>query len=128
MQIGESLMQVKSSTHMCRLRNWIEREVTVRTRRPKFKQMVQRGQLSQNVLNVSCEECANDWTMQINLQTFPVARPNEQRHAIHDQLVFMNGKMRELCYKETAIRPATFVQMKGDAVFIPAGAPHMVRQ
>ena len=62
----------------------------------------------------------------VNLQTFPVARPNEQRHAIHDQLVFMNGKMRELCYEETGIKPATFVQMKGDAVFIPAGAPHMV--
>ena len=44
--------------NVCRLRNWIEREVTVRTRRPKFEQMVQCGQLSQSVLNVSCEECA----------------------------------------------------------------------
>ncbi|KAJ4850827.1 hypothetical protein Tsubulata_047184 [Turnera subulata] len=48
-------------------------------------------------------------------------------HPIHDQTIYLSeyhkGKLKE----EYGIEPWTFVQKLGDAVFIPAGCPHQVR-
>ncbi|XP_065557447.1 lysine-specific demethylase 3A-like isoform X3 [Artemia franciscana] len=46
---------------------------------------------------------------------------------IHDQVNYLDSTLRERLYKEYNVRGYTIVQCLGDAVFIPAGAPHQVR-
>ncbi|KAG5888935.1 hypothetical protein JTB14_006303 [Gonioctena quinquepunctata] len=46
---------------------------------------------------------------------------------IHDQSCYLDGPLRERLYKEYGVEGYAIVQCKGDAVFIPAGAPHQVR-
>ncbi|KAB7504262.1 Lysine-specific demethylase 3B [Armadillidium nasatum] len=46
---------------------------------------------------------------------------------IHDQSWYLDGPLRERLYKEYAVEGYAIVQCMGDAVFIPAGAPHQVR-
>lgn len=45
---------------------------------------------------------------------------------IHDQSWYLDGPLRERLYKEYAVEGYAIVQCMGDAVFIPAGAPHQV--
>lgn len=47
--------------------------------------------------------------------------------AIHDQSWYLDGKLRERLYKEYGVEGYPIAQCLGDAVFIPAGAPHQVR-
>lgn len=47
--------------------------------------------------------------------------------AIHDQSWYLDGKLRQRLYKEYAVEGYPIAQCLGDAVFIPAGAPHQVR-
>ncbi|VVC42709.1 JmjC domain [Cinara cedri] len=46
---------------------------------------------------------------------------------IHDQSHYLDKNIRDRLYKEYGIRGYTIIQCAGDAVFIPAGAPHQVR-
>ncbi|CAH8486389.1 unnamed protein product [Schistosoma rodhaini] len=46
---------------------------------------------------------------------------------IHDQLFYMDQSLLDRLYDCTGIQPCTIVQFHGDAVFIPAGAAHQVR-
>lgn len=46
---------------------------------------------------------------------------------IHDQSSYLDGPLRERLYKEYGVEGYAIVQCLGDAVFIPAGAPHQVR-
>lgn len=46
---------------------------------------------------------------------------------IHDQSCYLDGPLRERLYKEYGVEGYAIVQCLGDAVFIPAGAPHQVR-
>ena len=46
---------------------------------------------------------------------------------IHDQSCYLDGMLRERLYKEYGVEGYAIVQCLGDAVFIPAGAPHQVR-
>ncbi|XP_039056632.1 lysine-specific demethylase JMJ25-like, partial [Hibiscus syriacus] len=48
-------------------------------------------------------------------------------HPIHDQSFFLTMEHKEKLKKECGIEPWTFVQRLGEAVFIPAGCPHQVR-
>ncbi|VFQ67567.1 unnamed protein product [Cuscuta campestris] len=48
-------------------------------------------------------------------------------HPIHDQTMFLCSEHKRKLKKEYGIEPWTFVQGLGDAVFIPAGCPHQVR-
>ncbi|KAG2331171.1 hypothetical protein Bca52824_002351 [Brassica carinata] len=48
-------------------------------------------------------------------------------HPIHDQSMFLNESQKKQLKKEFDIEPWTFVQHLGEAVFIPAGCPHQVR-
>ncbi|CAN1847157.1 Lysine-specific demethylase JMJ25 [Linum perenne] len=48
-------------------------------------------------------------------------------HPIHDQTFYLYEKHKRQLKEEYGIEPWTFVQKLGDAVFIPAGCPHQVR-
>ncbi|CAM8979156.1 unnamed protein product [Rhodiola kirilowii] len=48
-------------------------------------------------------------------------------HPIHDQTFYLSTEHKKKLREECGIEPWTFVQRVGDAVFIPAGCPHQVR-
>lgn len=55
------------------------------------------------------------------------ARLEPHHDPIHDQSCYLDGPLRERLYKEYGVEGYAIVQCLGDAVFIPAGAPHQVR-
>ncbi|XP_022147262.1 lysine-specific demethylase JMJ25 isoform X2 [Momordica charantia] len=52
---------------------------------------------------------------------------NSLVHPIHDQTIFFNAKHKKQLKEEFGVEPWTFEQFIGEAVFIPAGCPHQVR-
>jgi len=46
---------------------------------------------------------------------------------IHDQLFYLDAKLRRRLREQYGVRGWRFVQKHGDAIFIPAGCPHQVR-
>ena len=46
---------------------------------------------------------------------------------IHDQNWYLDGPLRERLYKSYGVEGYAIAQCLGDAIFIPAGAPHQVR-
>ncbi|KAA0198903.1 JmjC domain-containing histone demethylation protein-like [Hyalella azteca] len=46
---------------------------------------------------------------------------------IHDQSWYLDRPLRERLYKEYGVEGYSILQCMGDAIFIPAGAPHQVR-
>ncbi|XP_006391906.2 lysine-specific demethylase JMJ25 isoform X2 [Eutrema salsugineum] len=48
-------------------------------------------------------------------------------HPIHDQSCYLTAEHKRKLKAEFGIEPWTFVQKLGEAVFIPAGCPHQVR-
>ncbi|KAJ0258020.1 Transcription factor jumonji [Hirschfeldia incana] len=48
-------------------------------------------------------------------------------HPIHDQSCYLSVEHKRKLKEEFGIEPWTFVQKLGEAVFIPAGCPHQVR-
>lgn len=52
-------------------------------------------------------------------------RPNHD--PIHDQTWYLDAELRERLYREYCVEGYPIAQCLGDAVFIPAGAPHQVR-
>ncbi|KAG5566015.1 hypothetical protein RHGRI_001817 [Rhododendron griersonianum] len=52
---------------------------------------------------------------------------NSVVHPIHDQTLFLNERHLKQLKEEFNIEPWTFEQHLGEAVFIPAGCPHQVR-
>ncbi|XP_075106138.1 lysine-specific demethylase JMJ26 isoform X2 [Nicotiana tabacum] len=48
-------------------------------------------------------------------------------HPIHDQVFYLTVYHKKKLKQEFGIEPWTFVQKLGEAVFIPAGCPHQVR-
>ncbi|XP_059292859.1 lysine-specific demethylase JMJ29-like isoform X10 [Lycium ferocissimum] len=48
-------------------------------------------------------------------------------HPIHDQTFYLSTEHKRRLKKEYGIEPWTFVQKLGEAVFVPAGCPHQVR-
>ncbi|GKV25600.1 hypothetical protein SLEP1_g35010 [Rubroshorea leprosula] len=52
---------------------------------------------------------------------------NMVTHPIHDQIFYLNERHKKQLKEEFGIEPWTFEQNLGEAVFIPAGCPHQVR-
>ena len=52
---------------------------------------------------------------------------NEKTDPIHDQTWYLDDKLRQRLLKEYNVKGYAIAQCLGDAVFIPAGAPHQVR-
>ncbi|KAJ0986723.1 hypothetical protein J5N97_005079 [Dioscorea zingiberensis] len=48
-------------------------------------------------------------------------------HPVHDQTFFLNERHKRQLKEEFDVEPWTFEQYLGEAVFIPAGCPHQVR-
>ncbi|KAK6239693.1 hypothetical protein QUC31_005162 [Theobroma cacao] len=59
-----------------------------------------------------------------HLNNLPV---NSVIHPIHDQTLFLNERHKKQLKEEFNVEPWTFEQYLGEAVFIPAGCPHQVR-
>ncbi|XP_057340415.1 probable JmjC domain-containing histone demethylation protein 2C isoform X2 [Microplitis mediator] len=55
------------------------------------------------------------------------ARLEPHHDPIHDQSCYLDGHLRERLYREYGVEGYAIVQCLGDAVFVPAGAPHQVR-
>lgn len=51
----------------------------------------------------------------------------EDSDPIHDQNWYLDGPLRERLYKSYGVEGYPIAQCLGDAIFIPAGAPHQVR-
>lgn len=64
----------------------------------------------------------------MNKVAIEVGERLEPNHdAIHDQTWYLDSKLRERLYNEYGVEGYPIAQCLGDAVFIPAGAPHQVR-
>lgn len=50
-----------------------------------------------------------------------------QHDPIHDQNWYLDGKLRRRLYVEHGVKGYAIVQCLGDAIFVPAGTPHQVR-
>ncbi|GAY46914.1 hypothetical protein CUMW_100630 [Citrus unshiu] len=48
-------------------------------------------------------------------------------HPIHDQVFYLSSEHKAKLKQEYGIEPWTFIQKLGEAVFVPAGCPHQVR-
>uniref|UniRef100_A0A0C9R3V8 [histone H3]-dimethyl-L-lysine(9) demethylase n=1 Tax=Fopius arisanus TaxID=64838 RepID=A0A0C9R3V8_9HYME len=55
------------------------------------------------------------------------ARLEPHHDPIHDQSFYLDGKLRKRLYEQYGVEGYAVVQCLGDAVFVPAGAPHQVR-
>lgn len=55
------------------------------------------------------------------------ARPRAQHDPVHDQTWYLDATLRERLYREYGVEGYAILQCPGDAVFVPAGAPHQVR-
>jgi lysine-specific demethylase 3 len=64
----------------------------------------------------------------LNAYALEKGRRLEPHHdPIHDQSYYLDGNLRERLKNEYGVEGYTIVQFWGDAIFIPAGAPHQVR-
>ena len=57
----------------------------------------------------------------------PVCKLKDLNHAIHNQAFFLTGAEVTRLAEETGVHAWTFMQYDHEAVFIPAGCPHQVR-
>ncbi|XP_026423213.1 lysine-specific demethylase JMJ25-like [Papaver somniferum] len=55
------------------------------------------------------------------------SRVEQVSHPIHDQRFYLTLEHKKKLKEEYGIEPWTFVQERGEAVFIPTGCPHQVR-
>merc|ERR1719492_601958 len=51
----------------------------------------------------------------------------QEHHPIHDQRYYLDVKLRKRLYEEYGVVGYAYPQCEGDVIFIPAGAPHQVR-
>ena len=77
-----------------------------------------------------CYTQASYPALKLNVDTLccvPYAQIELQLHSIHDQTNYLTTADLEALLHDTGVRPWSFIQRLGDAVFIPGGCPHQVR-
>ncbi|XP_058100462.1 lysine-specific demethylase JMJ27-like isoform X3 [Magnolia sinica] len=67
------------------------------------------------------------WKEFRHISSLPVNSVSIVIHPIHDQTLFLNERHKKQLKEEFDVEPWTFEQYLGEAVFIPAGCPHQVR-
>ena len=70
---------------------------------------------------------ANQLDRSKHLTYRPVCKVRELNHAIHNQAFFLTDAEVKRLANETGVHAWTFMQYDHEAVFIPAGCPHQVR-
>ncbi|CAH0720118.1 unnamed protein product, partial [Brenthis ino] len=55
------------------------------------------------------------------------ARPRAHHDPVHDQTWYLDAALRRRLYADYGVEGYAVLQCAGDAVFVPAGAPHQVR-
>ena len=65
-----------------------------------------------------------DFLNKVSLEKGKKLEPNTD--PIHDQLHYLDSKLRKRLYTEYGVEGYAYPQCAGDVVFIPAGAPHQV--
>lgn len=78
-----------------------------------------------HIYNARDADKIRDLLNKMVVETGGTLKPNHD--PIHDQSRYLDGALRERLYKEYGVEGYAIVQCLGDAVFIPAGAPHQVR-
>lgn len=53
--------------------------------------------------------------------------PNLRSDPIHDQIWYLDAALRKRLFDEYGVKPFSILQCMGDAIIIPAGAPHQVK-
>eukprot|EP00270_Netrium_digitus_P005319 TRINITY_DN16992_c0_g1_i1.p1 TRINITY_DN16992_c0_g1~~TRINITY_DN16992_c0_g1_i1.p1 ORF type:complete len:312 (+),score=111.89 TRINITY_DN16992_c0_g1_i1:51-938(+) len=66
-------------------------------------------------------------THQTDFMHFNLQPVQTVSHEVHDQVFFLSERHISALKEEYGVEPWTFVQYQGEAVFIPAGCPHQVR-
>lgn len=63
----------------------------------------------------------------LNKESAERGEPLKRNHdPIHDQSSYLDERLRERLYNEYGVKGYAVLQCLGDAIFIPAGAPHQV--
>lgn len=62
-----------------------------------------------------------------NIEVLGRKNPKKNRDPIHDQTNYIDKKMLVMLKQEYDVEVFTILQFVGDAIFIPAGSPHQVR-
>lgn len=77
-----------------------------------------------HIYHASEAACIRDLLIKISIeQSIPL---EECSDPIHDQSIYLDEHLRERLFVEYGVKGYSLIQFYGDAVFIPAGAPHQV--
>ncbi|XP_050437572.1 lysine-specific demethylase 3A-B [Adelges cooleyi] len=78
-----------------------------------------------HIYHASDADCIRDLLNKVSIEQG--IYPKKHHDPIHDQSHYLDANLRERLFRDYGVKGYPIVQCYGDAVFIPAGAPHQVR-